>query len=199
MAVSLVSTGVQFPDSSIQTTAASASSWVYLSTTTASNSSTVDVENAFDSTYSTYVIIISDMYPNTTNTNLQVRFKLAGAYVDVNYKYMGTDNTTNTPSSYSGYGATSQGQGVLTRYQYGASASRVMSSTMFISNPSNTSSNKYVYGFGTYNQNNDAHISQTYSVQNSGSTSALTGVRFFMSSGATITAGTFRLYGIKAS
>jgi hypothetical protein len=174
------------------------SSWVYLTTVTASNSATVDVENAFDSTYSTYVIVISDMYPASGGETLYVRFKLGGIYSTGSYKYMGTDNSTNAASTYSGYGAVNQAQGVLTRYQYQASAARTLNSTMFIANPSGTSSNKYVYGMGTYNQDNDSHISQTFSVQNNGSVTALTGIRFLMNSG-NITAGTFRLYGIKAS
>jgi hypothetical protein len=174
------------------------SSWVYLSTTTASASATVDVENAFDSTYSTYVIVLSDVYPATNNTDMRVRLKIGGTYSTVNYWYVGTDNTTFGGSSFSGYSGANQSQGIISRYTYGASASRTMSSTMFITNPSNTTSAKMVYGTGGYFQDGDYFINQTYSIVNRVSTSALTGVRFFMDTG-NITAGTFRLYGIKAS
>jgi hypothetical protein len=173
------------------------SSWVYLSTTTASASATVDVENAFDSTYSTYVIVLSDVYPATNTTELRVRFKIGGTYVTTSYGYMSLDNTTTSTGSFSAFGGVNQAQGIIARYVFGNNAARTMQTTMFISNPSSTSTHKSVYGTGIYYQDNQAIIQQAYSIFNNG-TSALTGVRFYMDTG-NITGGTFRLYGIKAS
>jgi hypothetical protein len=172
------------------------SSWVYLTTVTASASATVDVENAFDSTYSTYVIVLSDINVATVTTDLRVRFKIGGAYATSGYYLMGLDNTSSGAGAFSGFGAANQAQGYISRYTQNG-ATRTLQSVMFISNPSSTTSYKYVYGTGTYYQDVPSLINQSYAISNE-STSALTGVRFYMNSG-NITSGTFRLYGIKAS
>jgi hypothetical protein len=59
MAVSLVSTGVQFPDATIQTTAVSPAGVVLISNTTATNSATVDL--TFTGSYTNYQLIMSQV------------------------------------------------------------------------------------------------------------------------------------------
>lgn len=200
MAVSLVSTGVQFPDSTIQTTAASGSSWVYLSSVTANNSATIDVENAFDSTYSTYVIIVSDFAATTSNININVRLKINGTYATSGYRYQLTDTQSTNGTTYSGSGGGGQGQGVIGRYVYGNSDVAYGGQiTMFIPAPSNTATYKTVYGTLAYYDNQPAMINGNFALGTSVTTATLTGVRFFMSGGFNIYKGTFRLYGIKAS
>lgn len=72
MATSLVSTGVQFPDSSIQTTAAGASPITLITTTTASAASEVAF-TGLSSTYVKYIIELTNVSSSVNNTNLYIR------------------------------------------------------------------------------------------------------------------------------
>lgn len=66
MPTSLVSTGVQFPDSTIQTTAASPAGLVLISSVTPTAATTVSFN--FSGSYDNYYISISGVKPNTTQT-----------------------------------------------------------------------------------------------------------------------------------
>lgn len=160
--------------------------WVYLSTVTASNVATADIETTFDSTYDNYVIVANGVYP-ISSTIIRVRFKISGSYdTSANYtwtSFTGTGDTSQTSISINGNNSSD-----LERYS--------SNFLMYIYNPSSSSVNKNCTFIGTmYN----ATPTQTTiaSTANFNSTTPLTGVRFFNNAG-NIT-GTFRLYGIKKS
>lgn len=90
MPTSLVSTGVQFPDSTIQTTAASASSFTFLNTTTVtSTTQIVDITTPFTSSYKHFLIVgtnISRSGP-TTNTTVNLQIYRGGSLVTGTYAF----------------------------------------------------------------------------------------------------------------
>lgn len=80
MAVSLVSTGVQFPDSSIQTTAASAGTSTLISTTSMAGASTLNL-TGFTTSYRQYVLAITGLYATSRTFNLSMRLYNNGSLI----------------------------------------------------------------------------------------------------------------------
>ena len=189
----------------LQSNGASAPSWVtagggsliYLSTVTASNSSTVSIETTFDSTYENYVLIVSNLRGTVANAELRIRFKLSGGYSSADYFY----HTTRLISTSAAYGAEATGSAssLLAGSNIAATATNSGQGNFYIHNPASTTSYKAIYGtFVSGFDNNDAARTTNLYGANNTDTSALTGIRFLMSTG-NISAGTFRLYGIKNS
>lgn len=93
MAVSLVSTGVQFPDSTIQTTAASASPMVLLTTTTASGATSYDLfTSSFSNTYTQYLMTYQINKTTTASEQFynKVQLIVDSSRLTTNYMYIGT-------------------------------------------------------------------------------------------------------------
>lgn len=213
MAVTLGSTGITFPDSTTQTTAATASApspWVLLSTVTGSGVSTIDVETTFSSTYDYYKIIIPELYQSYSPYGMiACRLKMGGAYQGGSNSYNGiytyaTGGTTvGSSSAYTTYISLTGYSGVYT----GNQANGKSSLEMTVWRPSSTSAFKNIdartiypgTGGGQSTPNmQEARVVWSGDGYGNDSTSTLTGVRFYEYSGGTIT-GTARLYGLKNS
>jgi len=186
----------------LQTNGAGAPSWatpstgtlVYLSTVTAATSSTVDIETTFDSTYDEYLIIVSNLIPDTSNIQLLSRLKVGGSYdTGSNYSSAGV-TMTSAGDSYTG------NDGGTTIYMSAASigANRPTSFTYHVHSPASTTYAKGVHWEGFFYRNGATSGAWFAGGGVNSSTSALTGVRFYLA-GGNITSGTFRLYGIKKS
>lgn len=164
-----------------------------LQTTTANNSSTVDLETGIGSTYSTYLITWQEL---TCPSIVAIRVKLSGSYV--------------TSSTYNSGGAASYSNGAgvnafrndssnmmnvtVTNTTSGSGAG--CSGQMFFSNPTSTTLYKQI-NWVSVGQSGSQSTYGTGGGSNVSSTSALQGIRFlptFFSD--TLTTGTFRLYGI---
>jgi len=174
-------------------------SWIFLSAVTASNSATVDIETTFDSTYQNYAIVAASVRPVSNGVNLLARQKQGGVYKVDNYQYH-LSVSDCTSSSYTG---TANGNDTSYRVAGGLSSASGgpeggASFVMYIPNPSNTTLRKTVYATGVLNNSSTGASQMTLAGDNFDLTSALTGIRFLMSSG-NIDSGTFRLYGIKNS
>lgn len=90
MPTSLVSTGVQFPDSTIQTTAASASSFTFLNTTTvAANTQIVDITTPFTSSYKHFLIVGTNIIRTgpTSNSTVNLQIYRGGSLVTSDYAF----------------------------------------------------------------------------------------------------------------
>ena len=89
MAVTLGSTGVTFPDASIQTTAAGASALVYISQAVASNSATVSFTGL--TAYDNYMVIFSKIAPSSTdeanNFLMYTSTNNGSSYATTSYNY----------------------------------------------------------------------------------------------------------------
>jgi hypothetical protein len=186
----------------LQTNGAGAPSWatpsagslVYLSTVTAATSSTVDIETTFDSTYDEYLIIVSNLIPDTSNILLLSRLKVGGSY-DTGSNYSSASFTMNSAGD--SYNGNDNGTIIYMSASL-VGANRPTSFTYHVHSPASTTYAKGVHWAGFMNANGAAISKYFAGAGMNSSTSALTGVRFYMSSG-NITAGTFRLYGIKKS
>ena len=154
-----------------------------LSTVTASNSATVDIETTFNSTYDAYIIEASGVTVQTNTVALRFLMKIGGSYVGTGY-YQAADSVSNISNGANGE--------VLDAVSNNANAS--ISLTMRVHNPTATGY-KAVYFSGVHHNNSDTDLRISGACSNSG-TGALTGIRFQCSSG-NIVAGSFRLYGVR--
>jgi hypothetical protein len=175
------------------TAPAGGGAWTFLSTVTASGAATADVETTFNSTYDMYAIVVTGLTPSSTVSGWYSRLKVGGSYDTTNYSYnqlyliansltVATRATTN---------------GSFIQIGRGAEDTNSFSSfVIYVPNPSSTSVKKTIYWTG-FSQYNDVMNTYMGSGMYTGSTSALTGVQIYASSGNLT--GTFRLYGIKNS
>jgi hypothetical protein len=172
----------------------------FLSTVTASNSSTVDIETTFSSTYNAYLLVVSNIVVTDNNANLLGRFKLSGAYVTTSTYYGNLMNLVSTTATFNADN-TNAATFFYVGTGFGADASDIAGFNINIYNPSSTTKQKRVVFTGVASGSSGVGAGQTTTFFGSGSnsgTGAMTGLRFFMSAG-TITSGTFRLYGIANS
>jgi hypothetical protein len=103
MAVSLVSTGIQFPDSTIQTTAATGSSpkWIFISNSAASGGTAVEIQ--LSSSYLVYKIFYTGFYTNS-NGALECQFSAdsGASYYTTGYQWGTIGGNPVTAQSTSG-------------------------------------------------------------------------------------------------
>lgn len=170
-----------------------------LSTVTASNSSTVDIESTFSSTYDKYVIEATNITLATNGQELYGRMKVGGSYATSNYLWrLDRSLSSGSDSAFAQRTTTSSGDGTIFDVCSAISNSAGMSAdfTMHISNPAGTTNQKMVYWEGVSNTGSAASNATGQALNTA--TTALTGIRFLASSGNILT-GTFRLYGIANS
>jgi hypothetical protein len=188
----------------LQSNGASAPTWVtassgalvFLSTVTASASSTVDIETTFSSTYQNYLIIASGITVSDDNVSFNMRMKIGGTYKTDAFYAGHFDNSTSGFSGYSG--AISNASAQLQPFDgMGNAAGKNLNFSMNVYNASSTSLYKHMSMTGSIDKQNglNAVVFGTGCYNNS--TAALTGVRFYTSAGTI--SGTFRLYGIANS
>jgi hypothetical protein len=173
-----------------------ATSMTLLSTVTANASATVDVETTFSSTYDAYMLVISGATPDTDSVQLLARMKIGGSYISTS-SYISLGGTNSTSGSQLATLATSI---VLVTSVWGNDAASSCDVVMYIFNPSSTAFRKQI-SYQATSTRIDTGATQIQTRFGSGSndgTGALTGMRFFASSG-NISAGKFRLYGIANS
>lgn len=187
----------------LKSNGASAPSWVaassgaltFLSSVTASSSSTVDIETTIDSTYGSYLLVVTGLRPSIDGAKLLCRFKVAGSYYAADYYFVGvtTNSGATTYSSVTNGGVAGIEFGSL----LGKDPGRNMNFNFSIFNPSSTTLYKLVRwdgaGFGS-----GGYLDNFQGFGGMYNTDAFNGVRFYTSSG-TIATGTFRLYGIANS
>ena len=178
------------------TSTAAGPGWTLLSTVSASASATVDVETTFDSTYDAYVIVASGVRPGTTGVKLLCRLKVGGAYDSgANYSYHTADISSGGTSYSSVVSTTATSIFINAQDVIVTTAGSTLSFMLRVHNP-DESLKKSVKWDGVYMTGSDVY--PIFGAGGNSSTSALTGVRFLMSSG-NIASGEFRLYGIKNS
>jgi len=170
-----------------------------LSTVTASNSATMDIENTFSSTYDKYLISVSGLVCQTDGQQLQMLLKIGGTYLTT-ATYVTFENRTQTSAStFSGTNnpVASPTTFVSVHSILGNVGGENATFDLYISNPSSTTLQKLYYFLGAGHTNaNEVRYIQGIGCNTN--TAALTGVRFQMASG-NITSGVARLYGIANS
>jgi len=209
MAVSLVSTGVQFPDNTIQTTAAGGSSspWVYISTTTASNAASIALTSGIDATYNTYMVVIDYLYGAATDQDLLFKIYYNGSLQNLNYYFSTYGQRNNTGSGFYDNGVNvsrtqMNGNGPL--YMQGSRNDSIRG-TLMLYNPA--SSGTTTYKAFEWNLMAPIYISSAnagtlgwvkgWGQNLSANNLPLTGFQFYASSNNIY--GQFHLYGLKTS
>ena len=182
------------------TTNGSAASWgtvapaglVLLSTVTASNSATVDIETTFDSTYDSYILMLTAVRSTNNNRSLEVRPKIGGSYRTANmYWHLNRSGSANTAYE-SVVGSNSAALQIAK--PLASSNAHHLDLNLYISNPSSTGSYHVLHWNGGLVDNNQVAVIASGSGYNQ-NTGALTGIRFILD-GGTIRDGTFKLYGV---
>lgn len=176
--------------------------WVYLSTVTASNSATVDLETTIDSTYYKYVVIINQLTANTGAVTLNCRLKTAGAYrtgaSDYRYTYNTLSSANTVTSSFTGSSSIPMCAFV---HNTSESLTSGMDGMLMLHAPSATDNYKKVSWnlLGTSdNLTNDPLLRVDGYGDLRAVQTAVTGIRLYVSSG-NIATGTFTLFGIRRS
>ena len=169
-----------------------------LSTVTASNSATVDLETTFDSTYDDYIIMISDYVPATDGTDLYMQYKIGGSYQSASSSY----NTVYVYNYHSSSSISIENTGGTTSYimvarSIGNAYNEVGQFKVTLSNVHDTGRATPAYCYGSCkNSSGESQGGFSHGIDASGG--AVTGVRFKSSTG-NITSGNFRLYGVAKS
>lgn len=183
----------------LQSNGSSAPSWatpstgalVFITSATASNSATVDLENAM-SAYGVYMIVANQIITTSgTNPTFNVRLKVGGAYqTGASYSYQSLVPPVATLSSSSG---------TFLQLTPALAAGEAVSFVMYVYSPSNTTNTKIVTWHGGWSwTGSGAPALFSGAGGYFGSASAITGVRFYTSTD-NLVSGTFRLYGISNS
>ena len=169
-----------------------------LSTVTASNSATVDLETTFDSTYDDYIIMISDYVPATDGTDLHMQYKIGGSYQSASSSY----NTVYVYNYQSSSSLSIENTGGTTNHimvsrNLGNAYNEVGQFKVTLSNVHDTGRATPAYCYGSaHNASSESQGGFSHGVDANGG--AVTGVRFKSSTG-NISSGNFRLYGVAKS
>jgi hypothetical protein len=169
---------------------------VLLSTVTASNSATVDVETTFDSTYDVYKLIISGLTVVSNGDTLMVRMKIGGTYLTTATYVYHHSVPTSVATTYAGTASNSDDAVYLA--SVGNAANRSANYEITIFNPSSTAFSKSITWHGTTIRSGDGYATNSSGGAHNTGTAALTGIRIMGLSG-NILAGKFRLYGLANS
>lgn len=205
MAVSLVSTGIQFPDSTIQTTAASAGTPVYtLISTFSSTSGTNVIFTGLSSSYRAIIFSFTALKNDYPSTN-------AGAARQLGFVLSNNNGSSyaNTGYLYGNNTANFQGSGqatVLTPFYASARAGSAASGQVILWNPaaSGVAATFNYSGSYTYSTAPGYGESQAGVVNGGGGMvvaagaglSAVNAINFFWDQNQTFTAGTWKLIGL---
>ena len=200
MATTLNASGVLFPDSTTQTTAASAPGMVLVQTVTASSSATIEV-TGFSSTYDNYVLVITDLRAVTAGTFLRSQLKLGGSYrTGAFYKWGEVYSRQLDGSSVSQQGYLTETRFQMSFSDFSAANDNHMSMSI---NFDNTNSTRQKGFYGHHFSTGDGAATPvgvfsffTGQYTGTGNTSTLDAIKFFMSSG-NISSGSFKLYGLR--
>lgn len=153
---------------------------VYLSSATASNSSTVDLETGFSSTYDSYVIIGHDIVLAGSD-QICFRMKIGGSYITTATYY---NSQANSSSSTGASVATLSGSSLAGPYSFYL---RIFSA--------NSSAVKQAQSSTTIATTTPSVYNSNYTHLNT-NTGTLSGIRFLNFGANAIASGTFYLYGV---
>lgn len=168
---------------------------IYISTTAASNSATVDITSGFSSTYDQYLITITDIIPQTDDTDLWMRVSQSAVFVAGATDYRWSRMQCSDAGTVTGAGSTGDTK-FLVANQLGTGTGETYSGRIYILNPAGTAKYKLVHAHSTWF--NSAPVIATGDMTGAFvlNTTAIDGIRFLMSSG-NIVSGTFALYGVR--
>ena len=167
---------------------------VLLSTTTVSSGvAEVDITSNIDNTYNKYMIDVTGMHIATDDQNVNIRVFNSSIETDSVYHQFSVDGnqTSATPG---GVATQNTAVGITIGLSVGNASTESLSSRIFLFNPSETVFNKHILFESVYEDSGEK-VSYTAGVGKCHDTAAITGIRFYTSSG-NIDGGVIKLYGI---
>ena len=129
---------------------------------------------------------------------MEGRLKVGGSYqTDSEYIYVNTDTRTNG-SNFDNGSIHSSGDDsfhIQNQNGQGNASTETFEQDVWLANPADTAIHKFVWGFGQGWRSEHAACQHRFFGSYKGSASAITGMRFFMSSG-NLVSGKVQLYGV---
>ena len=176
--------------------------WTFISETVASNSATISITSGITSTYDLYMVVITNLDPATTDTELDMLVSTDGgsAYRTSGYRESSSRHGVGgARDDYVNTSATSLqilgGSGANESLNAG---NRGGNAIVYIPNPSDTGEKTQIWGQGGYHSNGNEQQSVIGTGCYDSAAEDLDAVRFQMESG-NISTGNFALYGLKNS
>lgn len=171
--------------------------WRLIQTQTASTSAQIDFQTGIDTTYDLYVIVLTNLLPDTDGDDLRMQvFQSAIIQTDATgYEYSFTVNSS--AASGAATGGNSQGTTFMALTNgSGSTAGEALDAEIYFSAPSDATLHKFWWS-GTYF--NNAGTPVMHRTTGGGSfnedTTAIDGIRLFFSTG-NVLSGTLALYGL---
>lgn len=162
-----------------------------IATVTASNSTTVDIEGYFDSTYDEYILLADGIFPST-NAYLRMLLKIDGTYQTSDYTWAYTTRSSNSTSETL---STSTSEIRLSPL-YLTTSGLLGNAEVRLYRPASASTVKTFWARSLTPGASTAQQYEGFGQFGTSVSSAITGVRFEFS-GANVSTGSFRLYGFK--
>ena len=172
---------------------------VWISTTTASSSASIDITSGFTSTYDKYMIVLVNVRPATNSASLQMYGTVAGDAFTVNmtttmFRAYHFESDGAAGVSYEEAGDVANGYPTRMTHEQENGADASASGIFNLYDPSNTTYVKqWIAHVNGMNYNAASYDYYTGGYFNTAS--AITGIKFSYSSG-NIAAGKFKLYGV---
>jgi len=198
MATSVTSTGITFPDSTTQTTAASGSAMSLISTQTVS-SATSAVSWTGLSGYDKYFLIFESVVPVNSSQSLTMTlgYGAGPTYLSSGYKYAGAFNwNSNLSSMYTFNGGNVN---LSNYYNLGSTgSSESYSGYVYINSATYSGFWGYQCMSSFVDTSNSAQEGDIFTGQVANSGNALTAIKLICGGGANIASGKFSLYGMSS-
>ena len=175
--------------------AAGGGAWNLLSTTTASNDATIDIEtNDLDSTYTNYAVVFSDVQPSSDNQTTCVQLSVGGTYATSGYQFC--TRGTRSDGVASNDVSESAAHMLLTGLGVGSATGEVTHGVLYIFNPSGTTYTKFIRATSCQIGATAGRVILTSVAGSNMTQTAVDGIRFFPRDDGDVATGTFKLYGI---
>jgi len=167
---------------------------VLISTTTVSSAvSEVNITSNIDSTYKRYIFHVDNLSCATNNAHLHFRFFQSGSIVSSStydwVYYYGQSND----SGFNGYASSQNDSYIRLLDEVKSDSDQTAYLTLTLYDPSNTTTHKRIDSINTYSRGGNINAQRVGGRIED--TSAVDGVRFFMSSG-NIDGGIIKMYGV---
>ena len=169
-------------------------SWVKLQSTTASDSSEVDMETGIDSTYDVYMIVGHDIRGSMDNAAFSSRFEISTYKSDAYYS-MTCNAVKAGTGTFSNTGTANDADKLRLADAVGNASTECTDFVMYLHEPHGSGQHKGAYGHARFSGTDGYHWSSFFGGTYINSTAAVTGVQFFFDSG-NVAAGVFALYGL---
>jgi len=175
--------------------------WTFISKTTISSDSEVDIESGIDSTYPLYAFVWNKVKVSDDDAYIKIRVKISTYRTTSDYKYNVMDTRSHGGSSWPNGNNVSNGDDcvrMIADNGQGNAATESISGIVYLAAPSDTTIYKNMWYEGS-NIRSDGQFALWKGFGGFGADAgAVTGLRFYPTAG-TLASGTISLYGIKDS